>query len=557
MVKIAVNNGVGLILVGLGLFFSLSAMLNFNGPLQEDTQSKLFLGVLLFKVGLIFTGLMIIVFGKLLKSYSTRQVTSSKKHSRNEWIVFLGVLCAAAFLRFYGLNDGLWLDEILTQVNYTKASFGEIFTTYDSQNQHFLYSMLSHSSYLLFGESAWALRLPAALFGLASIWALYEFGKEVSSRREALLSCALFAFSYHHIWFSQNARGYTGLLFFTLLGSWMLIRGLNENQPWQWIGYGIAAALGSYTHITMVFVVVSHFLIYLLHLCKYRGNTWDNKWMPLAGFFLGAALTFQLYALVLPQMLGGTISKGNIVESWKNPLWALTEFVRGAKISLKGIVPGIIGLGIFVAGLWGFVRRKPIVIEMLLIPTLIVLSITIAMGHHIWPRLFFFTFGFIVLILAHGCMRFGSIIIRLLKFKRKESTVFGTVLFLIILFASAISVPSAYGPKQDYLGALSFVENNRGSGDIVFSVGAARFVYEKFYKAAWKWAESAEEIEAALQSSKHVWLIYTLPFHLETVYPDIMRLIKHEFRVVEKYYGTLNGGTIYICINKGIDDGKE
>ena len=210
MVKIAVTNGIGLILVGCGLVFSLSAMLNFHGSLHEGAQSKIILGAVLFKVGLIFTGLMIVVFGKLFKSYSARQVTPLKKHSRNEWAILGGILCIAAFLRFHDLNDGLWLDEILTQVNYTKLPFGEIFATYDSQNQHFLYSLLSHGSYLLFGESAWALRLPAALFGLASIWALFEFSKEVSSRREALLSCAFFAFSYHHIWFSQNARGYTG-----------------------------------------------------------------------------------------------------------------------------------------------------------------------------------------------------------------------------------------------------------------------------------------------------------------------------------------------------------
>jgi hypothetical protein len=148
-------------------------------------------------------------------------------------------------------------------------------------------------------------------------------------------------------------------------------------------------------------------------------------------------------------------------------------------------------------------------------------------------------------------MQSGCIIIRLLKFEQRKSTVFGTVLFLIILLASAVSVPSVYGPKQDYLGALCFVEKNRGSEDIVFSVGAAGFVYERFYKADWKWAENVEDIKAALQSSKSVWLIYTLPFHLESVYPEIMSLIKREFIVAERYDGTLNGGTIYVCRNKG------
>jgi hypothetical protein len=550
MVKTALNSGFGLFLIGVGLFFSSSGLINFIRPLHEDLQGTLTSGALLFKLGLILTGVLIILLGRIFISYTARHTASPEKHGRIEWVILFIVLCVAALLRIYRLNEGLWLDEILTQVNYTKASFGEIFTTYDSQNQHFLYSLLSHGSYLLFGESAWALRFPAVLFGLASIWALYKFSTEVSSKREALLSCALFTFSYHHIWFSQNARGYTGLLLFALLTSWMLIKGFNENRPRHWVVYGIVSALGAYTHLTMVIIVFSHFIIYILHLYRYRREDRDNRWMPMVGFFLAGILTFQLYAFVLPQMLGGTLSQGSIVASWKNPLWTLLEFVKGIKIGLKGLVPGILGLGIFIAGLWDFVRRKSIVIEMLFIPTFIVAFITIAMGHHLWPRLFFFSFGFVVLILARGCMQFGAMVTQMLKFEQKKSTLFGTAIFCIILFASAVSVPSAYGPKQDYLGALSFVERNREKADVVFSVGSARFVYEKFYKANWDGVERAEDIESILKSPKRVWLIYTLPFHLETVYPDIMGLIRRQFLVVEKYYGTLNGGEIYVCRNK-------
>ena len=543
----------GLLIILIGLIISSSFLIDFLRISPEGTPEDLLLGARLFKIGLVVIGGSIVFFGSMpiwrLGSVSCKKLNKTDKKFNLFFLII--IICAASALRIYGLNDGLWLDEILTQINYTKASFGEILTTYDSQNQHFLYSILSHGSYLLFGESAWVIRLPAVLFGLASIWALNEFGKKVLSRKVALFSCAFFTFSYHHIWFSQNARGYTGLLFFTLLSSLLLVRGLNENRLWQWIGYGIAVALGSYTHIMMVIIIFGHFLIYIFHLYIYKKKVLDCRWVPLVGFFFGGILIFQLYAFVLPQMFASTVSQGNIVASWKNPLWTLTEFIKGAEISLKGIVPGIIGLGIFIVGLWDFARRKPIVVELFIVPAVIVAFVTIFMGHHIWPRLFFFTFGFIVLILADGCMQFGSIIVRWLKLEQKKSTVFGTVLFLIILFASAISVPSAYGPKQDYLGAFSFVENNRDKQDVVFSVGAAGFVYERFYKVNWKWAESVDEIKAAIQSSKPIWLIYTLPFHLESVNPEIMSIIEREFIVAKRYEGTLNGGTIYVCRSKG------
>jgi uncharacterized membrane protein len=60
---------------------------------------------------------------------------------------------------------------------------------------------------VLFGDSGAALRLPAALFGVASLGAVYALGREVVGRREGLLAALALAFSYQHVWFSQNARG--------------------------------------------------------------------------------------------------------------------------------------------------------------------------------------------------------------------------------------------------------------------------------------------------------------------------------------------------------------
>ena len=78
----------------------------------------------------------------------------------------------------------------------------------------------------IFGDGPAALRLPAVLFGVASIAALYLFARRVTTVREALVAAALMTVSYHHIWFSQNARGYSALLFWTLVSSWLFARAL-------------------------------------------------------------------------------------------------------------------------------------------------------------------------------------------------------------------------------------------------------------------------------------------------------------------------------------------
>ena len=141
------------------------------------------------------------------------------------WNWLAGLTLLAAVLRAIALDQQLWYDEITTLVDSVRRPLAIIVTTYTSQNQHTLYSILARVSIVLFGEHPWALRLPAVLFGVASIPALYFYARLATSRREALLACALLTVSYHHVWFSQNARGYTAMVFWTLLTTYFFIRG--------------------------------------------------------------------------------------------------------------------------------------------------------------------------------------------------------------------------------------------------------------------------------------------------------------------------------------------
>ncbi|MCC7353733.1 MAG: glycosyltransferase family 39 protein, partial [Anaerolineae bacterium] len=307
--------------------------------------------------------------------------------------LILGAILLVAFaLRLYGLNAGLWYDEILTSINYARMSFFQIITTYDSQNQHFLFSLLARASILIFGESAWALRLPAVIFGVASIWALYLLGREIGSETEALLSAALLTFSYHHIWFSQNARGYTGLLFWTILSSWLLLRALREGRPRLWLLYAAAAALGMYTHLTMIFVIIGgHFAVYLAAFLFRRRESWPSRWSGMfLGFGLSGFFTLLLYAPALPQFAGGFFGEEGNVITWKNPLWTLLEVARGMQLGFAGAVAALVALLVFGAGLFIVLRTNPALIQLLIIPAVLGAGVTLATGHYVWPRFFFF-----------------------------------------------------------------------------------------------------------------------------------------------------------------------
>src|SRR5262245_62020627 len=153
------------------------------------------------------------------------------------------IMLLAAVLRVVKLNSGLWLDEVTTLLDFARSPIPEIFFQY-SKNNHPLYSLLAHACLKILGEQPWSLRIPAVVFGIACIPTLYILGVQVTSKLEALLAATSLALSYHHIWFSQDARGYTGLAFWTLLSSIFLLQGLRHNRARWYIGYAVAASLG-------------------------------------------------------------------------------------------------------------------------------------------------------------------------------------------------------------------------------------------------------------------------------------------------------------------------
>lgn len=493
-------------------------------------------------------------------SMTAQEIEQNKEHQPAA-IAILLLLTAATALRLYRLNEGLWLDEIFTLLDYARLPFASILTTFESENQHILYSLLARLSILAFGETAWALRLPAVLFGVGSIWVVYLLGLQVASRREALLSAALLTFSYHHVWFSQNARGYTGLLFWSLLSSLFFARGLAHGKRLDWLLFAISAALGMYTHLTMGFVIVGQFLTYLMAMLLFRSRVSHSQAgrQPLQGFLYGFVLsglfTALLYAPVVPQILstvGG--SEVSVVEAWKNPLWTVLEIVRGLQVGFAGRIMGLGALVVFGAGVISYARTYPHMLGLLFLPPLIGALITIGIGHHLWPRFFFFAMGFGALVVVRGVMVFGDVIT--LGIKRLSPTAgwlapqrLGTLLAVGMILVSAVSVPFAFGPKQDYEGALGFVEANRLQGDAVVTVSLTAPIYQRFFGQDWPEVQSLEELNAIRSQAKRTWVVYTFEPVLSSVHGDIMESIQSDFTLMQRFSGTVGEGDVFVYLN--------
>ena len=249
------------------------------------------------------------------------------------WKLLLLITLLAVVLRAIGLDSGLWYDEIRTLQDSVRSPLGRILTVFPGDNQHTFFSLLAHGSIAVFGDHPWSLRLPSMLLGSLTVPVLFLFAREFVGRTEALLASLLLAVSYHHVWFSQSARGYAALALLTVLSTWLLLRGLRRRQTSDFFLYAIAAALGIYTHVTMVFLVASHALLCVLPLgLPFVHPDWRRRWtLPLVGFVLAGVFAGLLYSPVLLDVNQFVVKKASPMRG-ATPGWALMELIKGLEI---------------------------------------------------------------------------------------------------------------------------------------------------------------------------------------------------------------------------------
>ncbi len=172
---------------------------------------------------------------------------------------------------FWGISDkGLWWDESLSlhraQHNLSYILSGHIdFGDTQTIDQHPpLYFILLSGVTRLFGESDTALRSLSAVFAALSVWLLALLGTEIANRRVGLLAALLGTLSPLYLWYAQEARMYTMLVFITLLATLALIRACKRRSLKWLVLYGLATVAGIFTQYMYVLIIPAQVLAGLL-----------------------------------------------------------------------------------------------------------------------------------------------------------------------------------------------------------------------------------------------------------------------------------------------------
>jgi mannosyltransferase len=479
--------------------------------------------------------------------------------ARAAWVWVAALTAIGAGLRIWGLNSELWWDEIYTVVETIRPSFVRIFTYFPGDNQHPLYSLLAHGSIGLFGEHPWSARLPAALFGVASIPALYLLASLVTTRMEGILASAFLTVSYHHVWFSQNARGYSALAFWAILSTYLVLRALREGRTGLFVGYAAVAALGIYTHLTMVFLVAAHALACAGYQMAGRGRA---TWRQLAaGAGSGVVFTLVLYAPILSGVLDFFLHRPSGLRGVSTPSWALAEMLRVLRTGFGTNVVLLVGGVVFGLGIWSYLRQNVLVTVLFLLPGVVTLLGALAARGTMYPRFFFYLAGFATLIVIRGAVELGARAVR--PFARENArvpSVAGTVLAACVVAASTVALPINYRlPKQGFVQAMRFVEAERQPDEQVATLGVAAYPYTRYYGRRWPEVHRTDELEALRESGRSLLLIYTFPRYLERDDPRLMDLLSQQCPVVRVFPGTVGGGDVVVCrlVGRTVDPARS
>ncbi|RLA38508.1 MAG: hypothetical protein DRQ64_08775 [Gammaproteobacteria bacterium] len=472
---------------------------------------------------------------------------------KKAYIVFLVIVAIASLLRIYHLDSQMWLDEYSTILLSLRRPWLDLVSGYAGPASHILFEVLANWSSSLFGESAWSIRLPAALFGIAGVAMLARFATRIYTVKSGLFIAALMALSYNHIFFSQDARGYTTLIFFFLWSSYLFLQIVESGQMEKKTGilYCLATVLTCYCQPFGVFVPASQSVI-ALALVVINAKTQDAESFPIKQFILwmiaAALITLLFYAPKIDVMLEhAQMNVDTPAEGPRFNIGLVIEIIEGLSAAFFGYV----GLTIVsIAGAIGiiiWIRSNAVSFFILTLPIVIQGIVFFIMGFGIHPR--YFAIAIPVIYVAGGITIFylsGALLAKFVSSVTTRQFVHSVVLSLIVLVSAYPLIRYYSIPKQDYEGVLAMIEKLSAEEDVRAGVQTVGSIMKDYYEADWVRIETLDDLLAQENTGKHVWVSMTLERIMALADPTLVKHIHEHYRLVKSFPGTVGNGNIQV-----------
>ncbi|OGH37516.1 MAG: hypothetical protein A3B44_02895 [Candidatus Levybacteria bacterium RIFCSPLOWO2_01_FULL_38_21] len=189
------------------------------------------------------------------------QISNLKSQILRPKLLLLGILVFAAFLRLYRIQDYMTFlgDEgrdVLVVYNILHGKLTLLGPT-ASVGGFFLgpiYYYFMAPFLLIFNYNPVGPAVMVALFGIATVWLVYKFAKEIFNQRVALISSLLYAISPLVIAHSRSSWNPNIFPFFSLLTLYVIYRALIKNNVKLFILGGVLLGISMQLHYLALFL---------------------------------------------------------------------------------------------------------------------------------------------------------------------------------------------------------------------------------------------------------------------------------------------------------------
>ncbi|MEM7066451.1 MAG: glycosyltransferase family 39 protein [Cyanobacteria bacterium P01_B01_bin.77] len=212
------------------------------------------------------------------------------KTSSFYYFVLAIIMVVGILTRLFLINSqSLWIDEgysiYFSDGSTIQDVLDRLNETWLSDRFRILYYLFLHYWRRVFGVSGLSLRIPSALFGIASIIVVYLSAFRNFGKSTATVSFLLMSLSSYCIYYSQEARDYSMLIFLIglqLLFFLELICQDKKDNRLLYALFGVVTAINIFANIINVFFTLALFLAHFLVTRKFFLVL--KVWLPAALF---------------------------------------------------------------------------------------------------------------------------------------------------------------------------------------------------------------------------------------------------------------------------------
>ncbi|MCA9959692.1 MAG: glycosyltransferase family 39 protein [Anaerolineales bacterium] len=172
------------------------------------------------------------------------------------------LLWLALLLRVYHLDtQSIWFDEA-ARLLMARGSLSEVWTNAGGDTLPPFYHLLLYGWQQLGWQDFWV-RLPSVWCGILLVAVVFRLAASLFDKRTGYFAALFAAFFPYLIYHSQQANLYSMLALLAGLQILFFYKAINHNRLGAWIGYGIFALLGWYTHYFAAFVTLALHIYWL------------------------------------------------------------------------------------------------------------------------------------------------------------------------------------------------------------------------------------------------------------------------------------------------------